>query len=87
MFQETEESRRARGRKFRAATIKAGYSAKDLADAIGCHVNTIYVWFKNPNDIRLSQLDKMITILRVPKRELYETFFPEYERLKLEDNA
>lgn len=82
MYKESTEAKKTRGRKFKAAAVKAGLSAKDLASALGCHVNTIHVWFKGPDHISNAKLDQIATLLKLPNDEFLDIFFPGYARIK-----
>ncbi len=81
MYCETAEEKVSRGRKLQAATVKRGIGTRQLSEKIGCHINTIRRWYKDPNCITIAQADDLATILHMTRDEAYEIFFPGHVRM------
>lgn len=81
MYRESAEAKKIRGQKLRASVIKAGYKPAELADKLGVHKNTMYRWFRDPSSIFVTQVDQIISTLRVTDSEMKEIFLPQYARL------
>jgi len=76
MYCETSEAKVSRGRKLQAATVKKGITTRELSEKIGCHINTIRRWYKDPNNITIAQADELATTLHMTREEALEIFFP-----------
>lgn len=76
MYLESAEAKSNRGRKLRAAVIKRGVTARNLSEKLGCHINSVYRWFKDPSYITILQADGIATILKLTGEETLDIFFP-----------